>query len=349
MDLPVVWFLLIAVLWTGYLVLEGFDFGVGMLLAILPRGDKARRERERRLLINTIGPVWDGNEVWLLTAGGATFAAFPEWYATLFSGFYLPLFLILVALIVRVVAFEWRGKIDSPTWRAWADRALVFGSFLPAVLWGVAFANLVRGVELDADHQYVGGFLALLSPFALLGGVVTASIFLTHGAIFLAMKVDGEMRERAGAFAARSSVVTLVAAGAWAVWAQVAYSAAVWTWGAVAVAAVALVLVVAATRLRREGLAFTTSALAIVAAVVLIFGSMFPDVMPAFDPANSLTVDNASSTDYTLTVMTWVAAVLTPVVLLYQGWTYWVFRKRLTVEHIPEATGLTFQRVVSRS
>ncbi len=349
MDLPVVWFLLIAVLWTGYLVLEGFDFGVGMLLAILPRGDKLRREKERRLMINTIGPVWDGNEVWLLTAGGATFAAFPEWYATLFSGFYLPLFLILIALIVRVVAFEWRGKIDSPQWRTWADRALIFGSFVPALLWGVAFANLVRGVELDANHQYVGGFFALLSPFALLGGVVTLSIFLTHGAIFLAMKTDGEMRERAGTFAARSSVVTLLVAGVWAVWAQVAHSGKAWTWAAVAVAAVALVLVVVATRQRREALAFGGSAVAIVAAVVLIFGSMFPDVMPAFDPANSLTIENASSTDYTLTVMTWVAVILTPIVLLYQGWTYWVFRKRLTIEHIPESVGLTFERVVSRS
>lgn len=348
MDLPVIWFLLIAVLWTGYLVLEGFDFGVGMLLAVLPRGDRARREKERRLLINTVGPVWDGNEVWLLTAGGATFAAFPEWYATLFSGFYLPLFLILLALIVRVVAFEWRGKIDDDRWRAWADRALMVGSFVPSLLWGVAFANLVRGVELDADHQYVGGFLALLSPFALLGGVVTLSLFLTHGAVFLAMKVDGEMRERAATFASRSSVVTLVAAGAWAVWAQVAYSTA-WTWAAVLVAAVALLTVVRATRVRREGVAFGASAVAIVAAVVLIFGSMFPAVMPALDPANSLTVDNASSTDYTLTVMTWVAAVLTPVVLLYQGWTYWVFRKRLTLEQIPEATGLTFARVTSRS
>ena len=349
MDLSTVWFLLIAVLWTGYLVLEGFDFGVGMLLAILPKGDKARREKERRLMINTVGPVWDGNEVWLLTAGGATFAAFPEWYATLFSGFYIPLFIILVALIVRVVAFEWRGKIDSPVWRAWADRALIFGSFVPALLWGVAFANLVRGVELDANHQYVGGFFALLSPFALLGGLVTLTIFLTHGAIFLAMKTDGDVRERAGAFAARISVVTLVLAGVWAVWAQLEFSGKPWTWGAVAVAAVALVLVVGATRVRREGIAFTASAVAIVAAVVLIFGSMFPDVMPAFDPANSLTVDNASSTDYTLTVMTWVAAILTPVVLLYQGWTYWVFRKRLTIEHIPEATGLTFDRVVARS
>ncbi len=349
MDLAIVWFLLIAVLWTGYLVLEGFDFGVGMLLAILPKGDKARKEKERRLLINTIGPVWDGNEVWLLTAGGATFAAFPEWYATLFSGFYIPLFLILLALIVRVVAFEWRGKIDTVRWRSWADRALIFGSFVPALLWGVAFANLVRGVELDANHQYVGGFFALLSPFALLGGLVTLFLFLTHGAIFLAMKVDGEMRERSARFASGSSVVTLVLAGVWAVWAQLSYSGKGWTWGAVLVAAAALVLVVAATRQRREGIAFVASVVTIVAAVVLIFGSMFPDVMPAFDPANSLTVDNASSTDYTLTIMTWVAVVLTPLVLLYQGWTYWVFRKRLTLESIPDATGLTFDRVLPRA
>ncbi|GGC12780.1 cytochrome d ubiquinol oxidase subunit II [Cellulomonas carbonis] len=339
MDLSTLWFGLIAVLWTGYLVLEGFDFGVGMLLPVL-----GRKDRERRLMINTIGPVWDGNEVWLLTAGGATFAAFPEWYATLFSGFYLPLFLILLALIVRVVAFEWRGKIDDPAWRAWADRALVVGSWVPAVLWGVAFANIVRGVELDADHQYVGGFFALLNPFALLGGATTALLFLTHGAVFLALKTDGEMRRRAGALAARLAVVTLVVAGAFAVWAQVAYSVP-WTWAATAVAAGGLGWLVVATRSRREGQAFVASAGTIVAAVVLIFGSLYPDVMPAVDPANSLTVDNASSTDYTLTIMTWVAVVLTPVVLLYQGWTYWVFRKRLTVEHIPDHTGLTFERV----
>lgn len=341
MELSTVWFLLIAVLWTGYLVLEGFDFGVGMLLGILNRGDRAAKDRDRRVMINTIGPVWDGNEVWLLTAGGATFAAFPEWYATLFSGFYLPLLLILLALIVRVVAFEWRGKIDDDRWRAWADRALIVGSWVPAVLWGVAFANLVRGVELDADHQYVGGFFALLNPFALLGGALTALVFLTHGAVFLALKSDGDVRARAGAFAARSSVATLVVGAVWAVWAQVAYSVA-WTWVAVVVAAVALVALVLATRARREGQAFVASAVAIVAVVVLIFGSMYPDVMPALDPANSLTVDNASSTDYTLTVMTWVAAFLTPLVLLYQGWTYWVFRKRISGHHIPAHTGLTF-------
>jgi cytochrome d ubiquinol oxidase subunit II len=317
-------------------VLEGFDFGVGMLLPILGRGEK-----DRRVMINTIGPVWDGNEVWLLTAGGATFAAFPEWYASMFSGFYLALLAILVALILRVVSFEWRGKIDSVVWRRRIDLALVVGSWLPAVLWGVAFGNLVRGVELDANHTYVGSFLDLLNPFALLGGATTALIFLTHGAVFLALKTDGEIRHRAAAFAERSAVVTLVVAGAFAVWTQLAYSVA-WTWAATALAAAALLALVVAARQRREGWAFVASAVAIVAAVVLIFGSMYPDVMPALDPANSLTVDNASSTDYTLTIMTWVAAFLTPLVLAYQAWTYWVFRKRLTAEQIPEPVGLTF-------
>lgn len=343
MDLPLIWFLLIAVLWTGYLILEGFDFGVGMLLPFL-----GRKDRDRRVMINTIGPVWDGNQVWLITAGGATFAAFPEWYATLFSGFYLPLLLILVGLIFRIVSFEWRGKINTDTWRAWADRGIMLGSYIPGILWGVAFANLVRGVELDANHQYVGGFWALLNPFALLGGAVTALLFVTHGAVFLALKTSGEMHERSAALAARLAPVTLVVAAAWAVWAQLAYSVA-WTWAAVAVAAVALVAVVVTTRARREGWAFVWSAVAIVSAVVLIFGSMYPDVMPALDPANSLTVDNASSTDYTLTIMTWVAVILTPVVLLYQGWTYWVFRKRISAEHIPEHTGLTFAAVLPKT
>ena len=339
MELSTVWFLLIAVLWTGYLVLEGFDFGVGMLLPVLGRNDT-----DRRVLINTVGPVWDGNEVWLLTAGGATFAAFPEWYATMFSGFYLPLLLILLALIVRVVAFEWRGKIDDDRWRRTADRALIVGSWVPAVLWGVAFGNLVRGVHLDADHQYVGTFLDLLNPFALLGGATTGLIFLTHGAVFLTLKTDGDVRRRAGALAARLAVLTLVVAGTFAVWSQVTYSVP-WTWAATAVAATALVGLVLTTRARREGWAFVSSAVAIVAAVVLIFGSMYPDVMPALDPQYSLTVQEASSTDYTLTVMTWVAVVLTPLVLLYQGWTYWVFRRRISAERIPASVGLPAERV----
>lgn len=344
MDLAVVWFLLIAVLWTGYLVLEGFDFGVGMLVSLLPRGDKEHREKERRVLINTIGPVWDGNEVWLLTAGGATFAAFPEWYATLFSGFYLPLLMILVALIVRGVAFEYRGKISDPGWARRCDVAIQVGSWVPAVLWGVAFANLVRGVQLDADHQFVGGFFSLLSPFALLGGLVTLSLFLLHGSVFVALKTDGEIRHRARRFAAGFGLAALVLAGGWAVWAQLAYSVA-WTWLAVLAAAGGLVGTLVANRRGREGRAFTWSAVTIVAAVVLIFGSMFPDVMPATDPANSLTVHNASSTDYTLTVMTWVALVLTPLVIAYQAWTYWVFRRRLSTHDIPAPAGLSLRKV----
>lgn len=337
MDLAIVWFVLIAVLWTGYLVLEGFDFGVGMLLPILGRKDK-----ERRLLINTIGPVWDGNEVWLLTAGGATFAAFPEWYATMFSGFYLPLLLILLALIIRGVCFEYRGKIKDPGWAKWCDRGIIAGSWVPSILWGVAFANLVRGVELNASHNYVGGFWALLNPFALLGGVVTLLLFLLHGSVFLALKTDGDMRARANALASKLAVAAIVAAGAWAVWAQLAFSVT-WTWAAVVVAAGSLIGVWVANGKGREGWAFLLSAAAIVAAVVLIFGSMYPDVMPAFNPEYSLNVHNASSSDYTLKIMTWVAVALTPIVLLYQGWTYWVFRKRISTAHIPEPIGLSLK------
>ena len=340
MELTILWFVLIAILWIGYLVLEGFDFGVGMLLPILSRDkDKAKQDKERRLIINTIGPVWDGNEVWLITAGGATFAAFPEWYATLFSGFYIPLFLILLALIVRGVAFEYRGKINDDRWRARCDQAIIFGSWIPAVLWGVAFANLVRGVELDATHQYVGGFWALLSPFALLGGLTTVLLFLMHGAVFIALKTDGEVRVKARRLAGWFSVASVVVAGGWAVWAQVAYSVP-WTWAVVVVAALSLVGVVLANAKAREGWAFLFSALAILSATVLIFGSMYPDVMPAFDPANSLTIDNASSTQYTLTVMTWVAVILVPVVLLYQSWTYWVFRKRVSRSRIEKAAAV---------
>ena len=282
--------------------------------------------------------------------GGIPFLAYDDahhiLYASMFSGFYLALLLILLALIVRIVAFEWRGKIDDAAWRRRFDVALIVGSWVPAVLWGVAFGNLVRGVALDADHQYVGSFGDLLNPFALLGGATTALIFLTHGAVFLALKTDGDIRHRAARLAERGAVATLVVAGAVAVWTQVAYSVT-WTWAATTLAAAALVGLVVATRLRREGWAFIASAVAIVGAVVLIFGSLYPDVMPALDPANSLTVDNASSTDYTLTIMTWVAAILTPFVLAYQGWTYWVFRKRLTAEHIPPHAGLTFSGSVS--
>ena len=339
MDLPLLWFLLLAVLWTGYLVLEGFDFGVGMLLVPF-----ARDETDRRLMLRTIGPVWDGNEVWLLTAGGATFAAFPEWYATMFSGFYLALLLILVALIIRVCALEWRGKINDPVWRDRADWAHTIGAWLPAVLWGVAFANLVQGMQIevvDGVHQLTGGFWSLLTPFTLLGGVVTAALFLTHGAVFLALKTDGELRARAGLLAQRLSIVSLVVAAAWAVWAQLAFSANSFSWLPLGVAALALVGVVLATRAHREGWAFTLNAVAIAAAVALIFCVMYPNVMPSsLDPAFSLTIAGASSTHATLTVMSVIALFMVPIVLAYQAWSYWVFRQRLTTSHIGAPEGL---------
>jgi cytochrome d ubiquinol oxidase subunit II len=338
-ELTTFWFCLIGLLWVGYLVLEGFDFGVGMLLPILGRNDT-----ERRVLINTIGPVWDGNEVWLLVAGGATFAAFPEWYATLFSGFYLALLLILVALIIRGVAFEYRGKIDDPAWRRRWDIAIVVGSTVPALLWGVAFANMVAGVPIDGHKQFTGTLLTLLNPYGLLGGLTTLSLFALHGALFLGLRTTGELRERAITLATKLSIPTVLIAGSFAVWTQLAHGGT-WTWGAVVVAAAGLILASQAARQGRELAGFAFTSLVIVAAVVLIFGSLFPDVLPSStSSAYSLTVHNASSTHYTLVVMTWVAMILTPLVVAYQTWTYWVFRQRLGLGDIPISIGLAPMR-----
>lgn len=331
MELTTAWFLIIAFLWLGYFVLEGFDFGVGMLLPTL-----ARDEKERRVMINTIGPVWDGNEVWVLVAGGATFAAFPEWYATMFSGFYLPLLLILVALIVRGVAFEYRGKRNDPRWRARWDLCIILGSVVPALLWGVAFANIVRGVPIDADLEYVGGVVNLLNPFALLGGLMTLLVFACHGAIFIALKTDGEIRHRARRFAARLGAAALVVTAGWGVWLNVAHSPRSLTWLTLAAAGLGLVLALVANARGREGWAFIGTALAIAMVVVGIFLALFPNVMvSSLDPGWSLTTTNAASTPYTLKIMTVSALVATPLVLLYQGWTYWVFRKRISVRDIP--------------
>jgi cytochrome bd ubiquinol oxidase subunit II len=324
MALHDVWFLLIAVLWTGYFVLEGFDFGVGMLLPVLGRDDLSRR-----VMINTIGPVWDGNEVWLLTAGGATFAAFPDWYASLFSGFYLPLLLILLALIVRGVAFEYRGKHDSERWRANFDTLIVAGSLIPAVLWGVAFGAILHGVPLDSRHEFHGTMLDLLTPYSLLGGLVTLLVFLTYGALFLGLKTLGPVREAANRLARTLGPAALVAAGGFLLWTQLAHGKG-WTWAAVAVAAVALAGGLLANRLGREGWAMVGVGVAIAATTTTLFGSLYPRVLPSSTrSAWSLTVHNASSSPYTLRVMTWVAVVFTPVVLAYQAWTYWVFRRRV--------------------
>jgi cytochrome d ubiquinol oxidase subunit II len=326
MELTTVWFALIAVLWIGYFVLEGFDFGVGILLPVL-----GHDEPERRSMLRTIGPVWDGNEVWVLVAGGATFAAFPEWYATLFSGFYLALFLILVALIVRGMGIEYRNKRGDAAWRKRWDWIIAFGSFLPALLWGVAFANIVQGVPIDADKQFTGNLVTLLNPFGLLGGLTTLLLFVTHGLMFLRLKTDGVIRERAAALIVPVGLVTAVVAVAFLLWAQAIRGDAVST--AIAVgAALAFVGALVASRLRREGWAFVGSAVTIGLAVVSLFWALFPDVMPSStDAAYSLTTTNAASTEYTLTIMTVVAVIFVPIVLGYQAWTYWVFRKRVTV------------------
>jgi len=330
MELSTVWFCLIAVLWMGYFVLEGFDFGVGMLLPVL-----ARDERERRVLINTIGPVWDGNEVWVITAGGATFAAFPEWYATLFSGFYLPLLFILLALIVRGVAFEFRHQRPGITWAGWWDRAVIVGSFVPALLWGVAFANLVRGVPIDADKNYTGSLWTLLNPVGLLGGLMTLTLFITHGAMFVALKTDGDIRHRARALAVRVGAVAAVLAVAFLVWAQL-HTGNAGSFVLFAVAAVSLLAGLFAALKGREGWAFLGTFVTIALAVAGLFVALFPDVMPSTTEGGvTLTTTNASATHYTLTVMTIIAAIFTPAVLAYQAWTYWVFRKRIAVHHIP--------------
>lgn len=338
MDFPTIWFVIIGVLWTGYFVLEGFDFGVGMLLPVLGRGtDAADTEKRRRVLINTIGPVWDGNEVWVLTAGGATFAAFPHWYATMFSAFYLPLLLILVALIVRNLGFDYRGKRDDDRWRANWDKAIIVGSFVPALLWGVALTNLVRGLPIDADMEFRGNLFTLLNPVSLLGGLVTLGLFLTHGALFTALKTTGQIREDARGVATRVGVATAVLAVALLA-VLGAQHGNFGSWLTTLVAALALVGALVANLRGREGWAFTGTFVTIAMAVATYFLLLFPNVMPSsLNPAWSLTVDNASSTPYTLKIMTVVALVFTPLVLLYQSWTYWVFRKRIGTQHIPAA------------
>jgi cytochrome bd ubiquinol oxidase subunit II len=330
MALTDIWFVLIVVLWIGYLVLEGFDFGVGILLPIVGRTD-----RERRVVLNTIGPLWDGNEVWVLVAGGATFAAFPEWYATLFSGFYLALFLLLVAIIARNVGFEYRSKRPGTAWRSRWDAAIFVGSLVPALLWGVAFANIVAGVPLDEHHEFTGNLITLLNPYGLLGGLTTLALFITHGAVFLALKTTGDVRERANRIAGRVGLVAAVLAVAFLGWTQAQHGNAATAVLAV-LAAVALVGGLLANRLRREGWAFIGTALTVALAVVALFAALYPNVLPSTtDPAFSLTTTNASSTEYTLGIMTVVAVVFTPIVLIYQGWTYWIFRRRIGVEQIP--------------
>jgi cytochrome d ubiquinol oxidase subunit II len=338
MDLATIWFWVVAFLFVGYFVLDGFDFGVGMSLPFLGKNDVSRRQ-----VINTIGPVWDLNETWVIVAGACLFASFPEWYATLFSGFYLPLLLILLALILRGVSFEYRHQRESLKWKRGFDRMIVIGSAVPALLWGVAFGNIVQGVALDENHIYVGGFFALLNPYALLVGITTLLLFFLHGVLFVALKTDGPVHDDAHRLAKLAAGPTILAAAGTVVWtvliAMGREAPLLWlVIGAGTLAAVSLIAAVGFSLVRRDGRAFTAGAATVLFAVVMLFGALFPYVMPStIDPAYSLTVANASSTPYTLQIMSWTALIALPLVIAYQTWTYWVFRKRVTRSSIEGA------------
>ncbi len=330
--LQTLWFILIAVLWIGFFFLEGFDFGVGMLLLFL-----GKKDEERRAIINTIGPHWDGNEVWLVTAGGATFAAFPHWYATLFSGFYPALFLLLLGLILRGVAFEFRSKDANPRWRSLWDGCIFVGSLLPALLLGVAFANLARGVPIDANMMYTGNLLTLLNFYGLLGGLAIVTIFLLHGANFLSLKLAGDLQERARGFARTlwpvALVLTIALVSATYIFTDLytrrGIASGIITLGA----AIALLLSGYFIGQRREGWAFLMAGVTIVLTPIIFFVTMFPRVMiSSTHPDYSLTIYNASSSPYTLKVMTIVALIFVPIVLAYQIWSYWVFRQRVKAD-----------------
>lgn len=332
MDLHVVWFALITILFTGFFLLEGFDYGVGILLPFAGKTDD-----ERGAMIRSIGPFWDGNEVWLLTAGGAMFAAFPNWYATLFSGFYLPLALILLALIGRGVAFEFRNKDAHPRWRATWEWMIFVGSLVPALLWGVAITNILRGVPIDAHMNFVGTFWDLLNPYALVGGLASVALFTLHGALFLSLKTSGEVAERAHAIAVRmwtptvALVFIVVIAGYFMtdMFSRLGVDPGVAPLGAGA----ALLSVGWFLERKRHGWAFIMTALTIVLSTATIFTGLFPRVMvSSLNPDWSLTIYNASSSQYTLTVMTIIALFFVPIVLLYQGWTYWTFRSRISAK-----------------
>ncbi len=330
MDLNILWFILLTVLFSGFFFLEGFDYGVGMLLPFV-----AKTDNERRAIINTIGPVWDGNEVWMITAGGAMFAAFPHMYATLFSGFYVALVFMLIGLIIRGVAFEFRSKREDPAWRERWDWAIYYGSLLPALLWGVTVANLMRGVAIESDLNYYGGLIPLLNPYSMFGGVVFLGLFLVHGASFLGIKLEGDLKDRVKKLSGKIWIVVVVLAVIFLVWTYFAtdilnnpgYDGLI----PAILAAAALLAYGWFQHQGKEGLTFICGGLVIILTTVMVFSGLFPRLMiSTLDPTYSLTIYNASSSPYTLKVITIVAAIFMPLILAYQGWTYWIFRKRLS-------------------
>ncbi len=332
MGLNTLWFILIAVLFSGFFFLEGFDYGVGMLLPFL-----GKRDEERRAILNTIGPFWDGNEVWMITAGGALFASFPQWYATLFSGFYLALVLLLLALIFRGVGFEFRSQIEDEGWRNTWDWLIWLGSLLPALLWGVAIANIVRGVPIDEHMNYAGGFFNLLNPYALVGGITFVVLFAMHGATYLALKLSNGLEKQAARVANRLWVATLVMAVLFLLYSYPEVFSKAQYFGIAAVfLAIAVVALLADGYFLKQGdmlKAFWAGAVTIIGVTAGFFASLYPNVMPSsLDPKYSLTISNASASPYTLKVMTIVALVLVPVVLVYQAWTYYTFRQRISVK-----------------
>ena len=338
MGLETFWFCVIAFFWAGYFVLEGFDFGVGMLLPFVPRD-----EAERNVMFESIGPVWDGNEVWLVVAGGATFAAFPAWYGTMFSGFYLAFLVILFCLIIRVVSFEWRDKSEDPRWRRVWMWANTIGSVGIAFVFGVGLSNLLHGVPINSSGDYAGGFWNLFTGYTVLGGVAFVLIFAFHGAVFLTLRTTGGLYEGAQR-AALALVVPALASGA---------GYLIWTVAVAvdrndksvfppvlpaAIAIAAFVLAAVCVYRHRDGIGFTLSAIGTLGVVATLFTSLYPRVMVSSpDFANSLTVSSTASAHYTLAVMTVVAAICVPLILLYQGWTYHVFRARVGGES-PTAT-----------
>ncbi|WAP50883.1 cytochrome d ubiquinol oxidase subunit II [Arthrobacter sp. ATA002] len=331
-SLSTLWFIVLAFLWTGYLFLEGFDLGVGMLMKLM-----GRSEKDRRVMLNTIGPVWDGNEVWLITAGAMTFATFPLWYAALFSALYIPLVFVLLGLIFRAVSIEYRGKHNDDRWRSRWDWAMALGSFISAFGVGAALALTTTGLPLNENGDRVGGAFAWFNGYAVLGGLAVVAFCLVHACAFLALKSRGDIEMRARRAVVRWLPLAVLPMAAWAIVVQQQNGKAL-TLIPLVIAVLAVVFAWVSARRGREGWSFSWMGLFLVAGVFTIFASLYPNVLPStLDPAWSLTVDNASSSDYTLTVISWVSLFGLPLVVLYQGWTYWVFRKRITAESIPAA------------
>jgi cytochrome d ubiquinol oxidase subunit II len=327
-----IWFILVTVLFIGFFFLEGFDYGVGMLLPFVGKSDN-----EKRAIINTIGPHWDGNEVWMITAGGAAFAAFPQFYATLFSGFYIALVLMLIALIVRGIGFEFRSTKEDPKWRNFWDQMIFWGSFLPALLWGVTVGNLMRGIAVDAEMYYWGGLFPLLNPYAIMAGLVFVSLFLLHGANFLALKTTGDIEERVKNMIGKIWLVATVLTVLFVVWTYFATDILVKPGinglAAAVFAAVALLASGWFSKMEQYGKAFISSALTIVFATIMVFMGLYPRlIISTLNPEWSLTITNASASPYTLKAMTIVAAIFVPIVLIYVAWTYYVFRERVSAD-----------------